>query len=172
MLNRANYNSSIFAFYTAKTMRLALFSYLSAVAIVLFGLFVSSSHQPPYLKENIPAIPMSGMITENFLNALRVAGIYPNAVRTVVRTSLSVKGEIVTFNNDSVETFEYLTSQSASEDSAKLTALYSGPRGNNGWSKLVNLYQKDALLVFYLGRNKDVLAALNATMGKPIVTAI
>lgn len=147
-----------------KIIYAAVFTSMAGIDAVLFGLLMFS----PNIAIGASMVTISTS-TKNFLNTLENAGLNPIPISLSTRPPLSVTGTLITLENNNIETFEYATNQKALKDASSLAAAYSPINTRNPWSASVHIYQKDNLIVFYLGTNSVILAGLYATMGPSLI---
>lgn len=147
-----------------KIIYAVVFTSMAAIDAVLFGLLMFS----PDIAIGASVVTI-GPSTKIFLNTLENAGLNPVPISLSTRPSLSVIGSIITFENNNIETFEYTTKQKALKAASSLAATYSPINTRNPWSTSVHIYQKDNLIVFYLGSNSVILSGLYATMGPSLI---
>lgn len=75
----------------------------------------------------------------------------------VSKPPLSVKGVLASYNDENIQVFEYADATTAATDAQKLRSTYTGTLSQNTWGSYIHIYQKDSLLVFYMGDKDTIL---------------
>jgi hypothetical protein len=102
--------------------------------------------------------------TEVFLSALTASGLHPMPLAKVNKKIFSVQGLLVAFANDNIQIYEYPTNASATADAQKIHWIYANALLRSPFRGIVHLYEKENLLVFYMGNKEDVIRALGANL--------
>ena len=102
--------------------------------------------------------------TGEFISNLENNNFSPVVIAKITRKPLTAQGYIVGLNKDNMEVFEYSNNNSAMAEAALLAKKYRKP-DPNPWAKVIHIYVKDNLVIFYMGNQEEILAAL-APMGQ------
>lgn len=144
---------------------------IAAVGYALFGAKIALSRMsaagaPNTVKAYASGTKVdAGYAVSKLLSALEEKGLNPVPVSSIKRDFFSVTGTIVTISGDNFQAFEYKDSYAASSEATIFKKSASTSAGK--WKKRAHLYEKDALLVLYMGNQKNILEALSGFMGAP-----
>ncbi len=104
-----------------------------------------------------------------FIEDLKKAGHAVEVKGPVVQPFLSIPGQFVSIDGSDVQTFEY-----DNEKSAKAAVAKIAPDGSAigetriGWVEPPHFFRKGKLLVLYVGKNQQVIRALEHVVGHQI----
>jgi hypothetical protein len=111
-----------------------------------------------------PSVLSAPSQTEVFLSTLTANGLHPTPLAKVNKKIFSVQGLLVAFGNDNIQIYEYPTNASATADAQKFHWIYTSALSRSPFRGIVHLYEKENLLVFYMGNKEDVIRALSANL--------
>lgn len=96
--------------------------------------------------------------------------IDPNAAAfaPTIRKGLSGIGHLISVDGDTVAVFEYQNAETAKKEAGILAATYSKNVIKNSWDNRAYIYQKDTLIIFYLGTRESIPSVLTAYAGDPL----
>jgi hypothetical protein len=117
--------------------------------------------------------PTSSAPLEQLVQALRQQGAsvtLAGEIPTDVNRFFSVPAQQVRVNNGQVNVFVYQTADAAAADAALISEDgQPGPTVRVTWVSTPRFYRQGALIVLYVGCAPDIVQALRATVGNPIV---
>lgn len=106
-----------------------------------------------------------GLETEEFVKKLEGFDFKPKLIQEYIkRTPFSVKGAMISLNGDNIQIFEYPDHDTASKEATIFAQKYTGDKTRNKWKNITNIYVRDKIVVFYMGRNELILATLNKNL--------
>jgi len=107
-----------------------------------------------------------GFGAEEFMEALREKGVEPEMGDAVEQVFLSVIGNFVTFDGESIQVFEYDSAETMESD-ALLVSPDGGAIGTSmvTWVATPHFYKKGRILVLYVGDNAQTLELLESILG-------
>jgi hypothetical protein len=106
----------------------------------------------------------------SLLTALGQAGLTVTQAGAVQQPFLSVPGQAITANGQTIQAFEYPDAAAAARDAAKIQPDGTIPNTSVMWGAQPHFYRADRLLVIYVGTDATVLAALTSALGAPFAT--
>ena len=126
---------------------------------------------PPTGESTPPQTPVAsrgGPVTDyaSLIDALRAGGASVEPAGEVSQSFFSVEGKVIKVNGADVQVFEY-----ADEATAQADASLVQPDGYEigaaivDWMAPPHFYQKERLMVLYVGTDNAIMAALEATLG-------
>lgn len=100
------------------------------------------------------------------MEALREKGVEPEMGDAVEQVFLSVIGNFVTFDGESIQVFEYDSAETMESD-ALLVSPDGGAIGTSmvAWVATPHFYKKGRILVLYVGDNAQTLELLESILG-------
>ena len=118
-----------------------------------------------------PTVPSDLASTREFVGLLEHLGARVSVAETMPRESFpffSVNSQRLLVNEQTVHVFEYLDSNTAAEEAARVSATGS-PIGETQitWVDPPRFYKSTHLIVLYVGRNEDVVRLLEDVFGRP-----
>ena len=108
----------------------------------------------------------SQMDYASLLDKLRAKGMKAEGGDEITQPFFLVKGKTISINGESLQVFEY-----ASESDAEAQAKQVDPKGSSVGTTMINwvddphFYRSGRLIVLYVGKNPDVMKALEDTIG-------
>ena len=147
---------------TKGATRLLLMTALGAMLAVLFGACGSTTVGRVHDASSLMA-------------KLQAEGANVQLAGKVSHPFLAVPGQIITVNDQEVETFQYVDAQALAADTVNI-----GPDGCIGtvgggmldaWTAPPHLYKSEGLLVIYLGTDTKILHLLTGALGKQFAGA-
>ena len=105
-----------------------------------------------------------GVATEQFINELKSAGLKPVIIQKINRAPFSVKGVLIGLHKDNIQIFEYPDSLTALSEGSKFAQKYTGSEATSRWKNVKHVYVEGNMVIFYMGRNTGILAALDKGM--------
>lgn len=111
-------------------------------------------------------VSAQGFGTEEFIKALRDAGVDAEKGDSVEQPFFSAVGNYVNLGDESVQVFEYETPDTMESD-AQLVDASGSPIGNSmvNWIATPHFYKKGRILVLYIGDNAQTLETLESVLG-------
>lgn len=108
----------------------------------------------------------SRMDYAHLLDKLRAKGLKAERGDEITQPFFSVNGKTISANDESLQVFEY-ASESEAEAQAKLVDPQGGSVGTTmiNWVDAPHFYRSGRLIVLYVGNNRDVMKALEDTLG-------
>jgi hypothetical protein len=102
----------------------------------------------------------------NLIGELKQAGLDP-VLRddSVRRADFSVKGKMISVDNDNMQIFEYASALDAKNEATVFEKINNIGKGAYSWNiskKSQYLFVKDNLVIFYFGNNANIVQALNS----------
>jgi hypothetical protein len=88
---------------------------------------------------------------------------------SITHQPFSVKGTMVLTEHDNVQMFEYSNARAAASDVEAFKKSYDQIKSTNIWKSSIHLYQKDNVIVFYMGTREKVISPLTAKMGTAVI---
>lgn len=104
------------------------------------------------------------LATGKFTNELKNVGLKPVLIQKIKRAPFSVKGALIGLNKDNIQIFEYLDHDTALSEGLVFAKKYTGSMASNKWKNEMHIYVRDNLVIFYMGKDKNILVALNKDM--------
>lgn len=105
----------------------------------------------------------------SLIDNLRKQGATVNPVGDVTQPFFSVKGQIISVNGEEVQTFEYADAATAKAEATKIS-----PDGSSigtsmvSWKANPHFFQKERLIVLYVGTNPGVIQLLITALGPQV----
>ena len=157
-------------FTPAKTQTMVLTSVIIAdglfFAYFIFFLFFSNivlADTPVSISDtNNPAI--SQLISE-----FNKSNLNPVLAQTVIRKHLSGVGHTITLNNDSVQIFQYTDNDTAINEATLMMQKYADSTRSTRWKKDIHMYANSNTVIFYLGKNINILNSLDSNTGYTVI---
>jgi hypothetical protein len=149
--------------------RLLIATLLAAFAIA------GCNHQLAFdvsLKPTLSPATTQELTLASFASALGEIG-YPVSLQgSVEQPFLSVAGKRLEIDGGGLQVYEYDDSEAARLDAARIgpdasTVEYAGTPVTISWIAAPHVYQKDRLIVVYVGGDPALLSALESTLGAP-----
>jgi len=137
-----------------------LAEFFAMLFIIKMWFFSSDVNDVLMYVSRVEASVKTGMETEQFVLELKNSGMNPQVVQQIKRKPLTVKGALVALNKDNIQVFEYQTNDAAMKETLLLAKKYRGPEPNR-WEGVVHIYVKDKLVVFYMGKDENILSWLS-----------
>lgn len=112
-------------------------------------------------------IPQNQMDYATLLDKLRAKGLKAERGDEITQPFFSVKGKTIGIDGESIQVFEY-----AAETDAEAQAKLVDPNGGSVGTTMINwvddphFYRSGKLIVLYVGKNPDVIRALEDTIGR------
>ncbi len=106
----------------------------------------------------------------SLMAALQQGGAKVSSEGAIQQPFLSVSGQSLNVNGQSVQTFEYATAAAMAVDAGKIGPDGSIPTMMISWIAQPHFYKAGRLLVIYPGTDAPTLAALKAALGDPFAT--
>jgi hypothetical protein len=149
---------------------------LTSILIVTFFLISAQevwSFFAPYPPSSKRPAVIIGEETKRFLSDLEQEGMeYQVVARITRKLEFSVEGVTVTLDGDNIQIFEYPDYTIASKEAEAFASQYKTPRWQNSWKTPIRIYQKDTLLVYYMGTHETVANKLYETLKLPNLETI
>jgi hypothetical protein len=107
-----------------------------------------------------------GYGTAEFMEELRAKGVEPETGDPVEQAFFSVTGSSINVNGESVQVFEYDSTETMESD-AVLVDADGGSIGTSmvTWVATPHFYKKGRILVLYVGDNTEMLELLESVLG-------
>jgi hypothetical protein len=140
-------------------------------AALLFGLNLAVVFSPTFAPSaETHSGPIMGPACAELFSVMEQMGLSPSATGNITKDDFSVPGTLVAMAGDNIQIFEYPSALAAARESEvfikESAAVASTMRS---WERQASIYNKGSLVVYYLGANQEIMKALVATMGPPIV---
>jgi len=135
-------------------------------------LVVTSACEPPGPPGSAPTatvVSHGGPVQDqpSLIDALRAAGLTVNPTGTVSQPFLAGSGTVLNVGGEDVQVYEYASSAAAQGDAAKIQPDGSVNGSIISWIAQPHFYNTGKIIVIYPGTNDQILAALEAALGKP-----
>jgi len=98
---------------------------------------------------------------------LRGVNLKPELIQKIKRAPLSVKGALIGLGRDNIQVFEYPDHDTALKEGAIFAEKHTkhiGSTASNLWKNTMHLYVRDNIVIFYMGKDADILTVLNKDM--------
>lgn len=110
-----------------------------------------------------------GPVTDyvSFIDMLRSMGKDVKPAGEITQEFFSVSGNAVAVNGEQIQVFEYPSSNEANMDSKKVS-----PDGSSigttmvMWAEPAHFYQKERIIVLYVGKNQETISLLDSILGR------
>lgn len=120
-----------------------------------------------------PAAPTASDPLDEFVQDLRQQGLTVSVggqISPQDNRFFSVPAQQIRVNDAQVNAFVYPSAQLAAADAALISEDgQPSPTARISWVSTPRFYRKDALIVLYVGCGQEIVQALAATVGTPIV---
>ena len=120
-----------------------------------------------------PAAPTASGPLDQFVQKLRQEGLSVTVggqISPQDNRFFSVPAQQIRVNDAQVNAFVYPSAQSASAEAALISEDgQPSPTARISWVSTPRFYRKDALIVLYVGCGPEIVQALAATVGTPVV---
>jgi hypothetical protein len=140
---------------------------LLAVSVVLPTVLL------PSCGSQSPVGPRSSTALDQFVQALRQQGLSVSLggqISPSVNGFFSVPAQEVRANDAQVNVFAYRNAEAAAAEAASISQDgQPSPTARVTWVSTPRFYRQDTLIVLYVGCAADIVQALQATVGSPIV---
>lgn len=159
-------------------IRILLFVFILEMIICIF---VAKESFLSDKTSDVAAVMVSnktGLETEQFLIELKNAGLNPILSQKIMRAPFSVGGVMIILsgdngeNTDNIQVFEYFNQETALKEVLFLEQKYAAGIGTNSRNKTVHLYTRGALVIFYMGTEKNILFSLDKTVGHFLTSSL
>jgi hypothetical protein len=119
--------------------------------------------------KSTPATSHGGPVVDqvSFIDALRKAGFTVTPGSTMTQPFLSVGGQTLVVNTESVQIYEYADEAAATKDASKIQPDATIAGTSVMWVAQPHFYRAGKLIVLYVGTNATLLTGLDAVLGKP-----
>ena len=140
------------------------------LALTLFlKLFVfAPTFSLPTMFASIPvaSAAVSGPATGNFVESLNQYNLRPVIIGEISRRPrITVPGQLVALGGDNIQVFEYPDHDSAMNEATALAQAYTESSRSPAWKHNIHVFVKDSLLIFYMGNQSSIVAALEQHAG-------
>jgi hypothetical protein len=120
-----------------------------------------------------PVGPTSSTTLDRFVQALRQQGLSVSLAGQIspdINRFFSVPAQQVRVNDAQVNAFLYQNAEAAATEAALISQDgQPSPTTRVTWVSTPRFYRQDSLIVLYVGCAGDIVQALQATVGSPIV---
>jgi hypothetical protein len=120
-----------------------------------------------------PVGPTSSATLDRFVQALRQQGLSVSLAGQIspdINRFFSVPAQQVRVNDAQVNAFLYQNAEAAATEAALISQDgQPSPTTRVTWVSTPRFYRQDSLIVLYVGCAGDIVQALQATVGSPIV---
>lgn len=120
-----------------------------------------------------PVGPTSSATLDRFVQALRQQGVSVSLADQIspdINRFFSVPAQQVRVNDAQVNAFLYQNAEAATTEAALISQDgQPSPTTRVTWVSTPRFYRRDSLIVLYVGCAGDIVQALQATVGSPIV---
>jgi hypothetical protein len=141
---------------------------LVAVALILPCLLLAVSCQ-----NRSPVAPTSSARLDQFVQGLRQQGLSVSLAGEISphdNRFFSVPAQLIRVNDGRVNAFVYKNGETAAAEAAVISQDGQPSATTRfSWVSTPRFYRQDALIVLYVGCSADIVQALQATVGAPIV---
>ncbi len=144
--------------------------FFAVLFIIKMWFFSSDVNDVLMYVSRVEASVKTGMETEQFVLDLQNSGMNPKVVQQIKRTPMTVRGAMVAINNDNIQVFEYTNKDDAMEETLLLAKKYRKLEPNP-WDGVVHIYVKDKLVVFYMGKDENILTSLSSNNKVSLIKA-
>lgn len=118
--------------------------------------------RPSSSKGERPPGDLAGLI-----NSLRARGVTVGRAGEVSQPFFSVRGRIITVSGEDVQVFEYRSAAAARREARRVEKTGKGTGTSMvTWIAPPHFYRSGKLIVLYVGKNGDVMKALEAVLGR------
>lgn len=116
-----------------------------------------------------PATSHGGPVVDqvSFIDALRKAGFNVTPGSTMTQPFLSIGGQTLAVNTESVQVYEYADEAAATRDASKIQPDATIAGTSVMWVAQPHFYRAGKLIVLYVGTNAALLTGLDSVLGKP-----
>ncbi len=103
----------------------------------------------------------------SLLDELRRQGLNVMPESNIEQPFLSVEGDTIKVENETIQVFEYPDEGAANADASKISPNGTISGMSITWTGKPHFYRSARIIVIYVGNDPKVLGALDAAMGKP-----
>jgi hypothetical protein len=116
-----------------------------------------------------PATSHGGPVVDqvSLIDALRKAGVTVSPAGKITQPFLSVEGQSLQVNGESVQVYEYPDESAVARDASKIQPDATIAGTSIMWVAQPHFYRAGKLIILYTGTNAALLAALDSAVGKP-----
>jgi hypothetical protein len=116
-----------------------------------------------------PATSHGGPVVDqvSFIDALRKAGFNVTPGSAMTQPFLSIGGQTLAVNTESVQVYEYADEAAATRDASKIQPDATIAGTSVMWVAQPHFYRAGKLIVLYVGTNAALLTGLDSVLGKP-----
>lgn len=153
---------------------------LAALVLLILALINLNHHLPFDVSlSSLTAAPLDSvgeMTLASFTDAISASGV-PVAVKSKVRQPFfSAEGMVLAIENEDVQVYEYHAADTARSEAGSVSPDGSTIAAGDAlarveWVATPHFYQRDRLIVVYVGHNRDVLDVLEGALGAPFAGA-
>ncbi len=140
-----------------------------ADALILSALFLKLFYDPGEVSIAMASSEQTrlGLATEQLISELKESQLEPVSSGKVLRKGLSVPGRMVAFKGDNIQVFEYPDRQKAYSEASEFAKKYEhiGDSSPHNWKKDVHIHVDDTLIIFYMGKEIEIIGALEKNSG-------
>ncbi len=140
------------------------FTFLVTGALILKGIFFPEHSPLPIISEK-----EIGTATQSLISNFKNSGLESAFAGRITKPPLSIEGNIITLDKDNIQVFEYPDTFIASNEAGMFLEYYKKISSRSSLKSLIHLYQKDAMVIFYMGENKNILDSLGRIAGVAII---
>ncbi len=112
----------------------------------------------------------AGEASQEFINQLESRGLDPVLIGSIKRSSFSATGTLLALTGDNVQIFEYKDKTLITSELDQAMRQYSATGASRRWRGYVYIYQKNNLIVYYMGGQLLIVKTLNEILGQPLVS--
>lgn len=147
-------------------------SILSSLGFIIAGFFLMSYREPLVSRQNMDISTTQshgGAVRDyvSFIDTLRSKGSQVTPAGEIAQSFFSVSGNAITVNEEQIQVFEYASMADANKDVLKVSK--DGTTIANtmiSWVAPPHFYQKDRIIVLYVGNNQEIRYLLDSIFGK------
>lgn len=139
---------------------------LETVVFLFFFKYVIVSNTGSYsvaisaLADTIHADIKPELETEQFIGDLKSVDLGPVMTQKIKRAPFSVIGALISLKGDNIQVFEYPDYETASKEGLMFARGYTNNTKSSFRENTMHLYIKDKIIIFYMGKDKDILTML------------
>lgn len=110
-----------------------------------------------------------GSGTANLITEMKKEGFNVSPVGVTSKQGMSVPGQIISIDGETLLAFEYANSESAGREANMLASSYSQKTKTSIWDVRTHIYQSGSVVLFYLGTNDAITQKLTSYAGISLI---
>ncbi|MEI8062028.1 MAG: hypothetical protein WCG97_01900 [bacterium] len=163
-------STSKFGFYVLKVeyFMKRFFALIIIANIILVGVIYAELFMPSNSKAVMSTLSEQvsvGPATQAFVEEVKTVNLSPVITGKVNRAPLTASGRSISMAGDNFQVFEYSDSNTAKKEAGLLAQKYATSSHASEWLNDVHIYQRDKLVIYYLGSNQKIINSLSQGVG-------